>query len=196
MQTAAFVLAGGRSLRMGREKALLSSGSRPLIEEVVEAVSAAADSVALVGAAERYDALGFDCLPDLRPGSGPLGGIEAALAAGRGEYNIIVACDMPGIRGPWIRALLTTSKETGGLCVAARDTAGKTHPLFAVYRTGCLPIVRSMLDTGRLKLLSLLEELNAITVDIGGKLWNLNTPQDWNEWLDSKSHPVESAPAE
>lgn len=179
------MLAGGQSLRMGRDKALLSNGSRSLIEEVVEAVSAVAASVAVVGAPERYRAFGFDCLPDLRPGSSPLCGIEAALAAARGEYNVIVGCDMPGLRTAWLRSLLMVSKDTGALCVAACDTAGRTHPLCAVYRTGCLPVVRSMLDEGRLKLLSLLEELNATTFEIGGKLWNINTPEDWDEWARS-----------
>lgn len=190
MQAAAFVLAGGRSSRMGRDKALLCRDSRPLIEEVAATLLALTGNVALVGAPERYGGLGFDCLPDLRSGCGPLGGIETALAARRCEYNVIVACDMPGICAPWIRALLAKSKETGALCAAARDTAGRVHPLFAVYRTGGLPIVGAMLDAGRLKLLSLLEELNAITIDIGGTVWNLNTAEDWEEWVKTESQPA------
>jgi molybdopterin-guanine dinucleotide biosynthesis protein A len=182
MQTAGFVLAGGQSSRMGRDKALLGGDSHPLIQEVAARVAVVAENVVLVGAPERYGGLGFDCLPDLRPGCGPLGGIEAALAAGRAEYNLIAGCDMPGIRSAWLRTLLSASKETGGLCVAARDTTGRIHPLCAVYRAGCLPVVRAALETGRLKLLALMEDLNAITIDIGGKLWNLNTPQEWDAW--------------
>ncbi|MGH9582163.1 MAG: molybdenum cofactor guanylyltransferase [Bryobacteraceae bacterium] len=193
MQAAAFVLAGGRSSRMGRDKALLGRGSRSLIEEVAATVAIVAGNVTLVGAPERYRALGFDCLPDLRPGCGPLGGVETALAAGRGEFNLIAACDMPGIRTSWAHALLRAASETGALCAAARDTAGRIHPLCAVYRTGCLPAVRAMLDAGRFKLLSLLEEVNAIAIDIGGKPWNLNTPQDWNAW--SREEDVAAPPA-
>ncbi|MGH9639923.1 MAG: molybdenum cofactor guanylyltransferase [Bryobacteraceae bacterium] len=183
MQAAAFVLAGGRSSRMGRDKALLGCGSRPLIEEVAATLSAAAGSVALVGAPERYGALGFDCLPDLRSGCGPLGGIEAALAAGRGEYNAIVACDMPNLRELWIRDLLKKSNETGALCTVACDVTGKMHPLCAVYRSGSLPAVRALLDAGDFRLSSLSRELHAITIDIGEKLWNLNTVADWEAWL-------------
>lgn len=168
---------------MGRDKALLCRGSRPLIEGVAASLLALTESVALVGPLERYGGLGFDCLPDLRSGCGPLGGIEAALAAGRCEYNLIVACDMPGICAAWARCLLAKSKETGALCVAARDAAGRVHPLFAVYRTACLPVVRAMLDSGKLKLQWLLEELNAITIDIGGMLWNLNTVEEWEAWV-------------
>lgn len=194
MQAAGFVLAGGQSSRMGRDKALLCRGSRPLIEEVAAILSALTGNVALVGAPERYGALGFDCLPDLRPGSGPLAGIETALASGRGEYNVILACDMPGISTAWLGRLLVKSKETGALCVVARDATGNIHPLCAVYRTGCLPVVRSMLDTGRLKLLSLLEELNAITIEIDGTLWNLNTLDDWERWMSSEP-PIDEGAA-
>jgi molybdopterin-guanine dinucleotide biosynthesis protein A len=187
MQSAGFVLAGGRSSRMGRDKALLACGSRPLIEEVAAKLSAVAGSVALVGAPERYGGFGFDCLPDLRTGCGPLGGIEAALAAGRGEYNLIAACDMPNLREShclsWIRDLFHASNETGALCTAVCDATGKIHPLCAVYRAGCLPTVRALLDAGDFRLRSLLEELHAITIDIGEKLWNLNTAADWDAWL-------------
>ncbi len=183
MQTAAFVLAGGRSSRMGQNKALLSSGAHLLIEEVAaKLANVAGNNVAVVGPPDRFSHLPLDCLPDLRPGCGPLGGIEAALASRRGEYNLIVGCDMPGIRTGWLDALLKRSKDTGALCVAIRDGIGQIHPLCAVYRSACLPFVRSALDSGRLKLLEMLEELRAITIDIGEKLWNLNTPEDWNTW--------------
>jgi molybdopterin-guanine dinucleotide biosynthesis protein A len=155
---------------------------------VAAQVVVVAGNVALVGAPERYREFGFDCLPDLRPGCGPLAGIETALAAGRAECNVIVACDMPGISTGWIHALVRASKETGALCVAARDTTGRIHPLCAVYRTGALPAVRAALDAGRLKLLALMKDLNTITIDIGGKLWNLNTPQDWDAW--SRERPA------
>lgn len=183
MQSAGFVLAGGRSSRMGRDKALLACGSRPLIEDVAAKLSAVVGSIALVGSPERYGGFGFDRLPDLRTGCGPLGGIEAALAAGRGEYNVVAACDMPNLRESWIRDLFHASNETGALCTAVRDVTGKIHPLCAVYRTGCLPTVRALLDAGDFRLRSLLEELHAITIDIGGKLWNLNTAADWDAWL-------------
>jgi molybdopterin-guanine dinucleotide biosynthesis protein A len=190
MQTAAFVLAGGRSSRMGQNKALLSSGAHLLIEEVAAKLVTVAGNVALVGPPDRFSHLPLDCLPDLRPGCGPLGGIEAALASGRGEYNLIVACDMPGIRTGWLEALLQSSKDTGALCVAIRDGIGQIHPLCAVYRSTCLPFVRSALDSGHLKLLEMLEELKAITIDIGEKLWNLNTPEDWNAWECRQEEPI------
>src|SRR4051794_11037884 len=102
MQAAGFVLVGGHSSRMGCDKALLPLKSGLLIQEVTAKVTAAAGTVALVGEPERYRDLGLDCLPDLRSGMGPLAGIEAALESGRGELNLIVACDMPSLDTDWL----------------------------------------------------------------------------------------------
>src|SRR5437762_8761701 len=84
MKAAGFVLVGGHSSRMGRDKALLPLDSGLLIEKLAAMVAAVVGTVALIGEPERYKHLGLECLPDLRPGMGPLAGIEAALESGRG----------------------------------------------------------------------------------------------------------------
>src|SRR6058998_1400393 len=94
---AGFVLVGGRSSRMGRDKACLPLQGRTLLEHVAAAVAAAAGSVTLVGSPERYQNLGFRVIADSLPGCGPLGGIHTALGASPADWNLIVACDMPGI---------------------------------------------------------------------------------------------------
>lgn len=177
MQAAGFVLVGGHSSRMGRDKALLKWNSRPLLQDVAEA-AAVAGSVALIGDTDRYREFNFDCFPDLRAGCGPLAGIEAALETGRGDLNLILACDMPGLDREWLRRLLAEAEKRGTLCLASRDSRG-LHPLCAVYRTACLPIVRTALDSGHLKLLDLLQRLNAAGLETGFPISNLNTPQDW-----------------
>jgi len=182
MQAAGFVLVGGHSSRMGRDKALLPLKSGLLIEEVTAKVTAAAGTLALIGEPERYRHLGLDCLADLRSGMGPLAGIEAALESGRGALNLIVACDMPGLDQDWLRQLLRAARESDSLCVASREQCGTVHPLCAVYRSGCLPVVRRALDTGRVRLLDVLRELRATTLEISATVWNINTPQQWAAW--------------
>jgi molybdenum cofactor guanylyltransferase len=82
MQSAGFVLVGGDSSRMGRDKALLPLKSGLLIDEVAGKVADACGTAALIGEPERYRHLGIDCLADLRPRMGPLAGIETALDSG------------------------------------------------------------------------------------------------------------------
>ena len=182
MQAAGFVLVGGRSWRMGRDKALLEWGSHALVEEVASKVRSVAGNVALVGPPERYGALGMECLPDLRPGLGPLAGIEAALASGRAELNLIAACDLPGIESAWLGSLLRVAEESGAGCVVVRDVEGVVQPLCGVYRGECLGVVRRALDERRLRLQDMTQELEAAMVDIGKSLMNVNTPQDWTAW--------------
>ncbi len=182
MRAAGFVLVGGRSARMGRDKALLPWNSRLLIEDMAGTVAAAAGNVALVGESTRYKHLGIDSFRDLRPGLGPLAGIEAALESGRGEFNLILACDMPGVEIGWLSRLLLEAEESGAPCLATRDSGGKVHPLCAVYRSECLPAVQSALDRGRLKLLDLLKDLGAATLETRQTISNINTPEEWTAW--------------
>jgi molybdopterin-guanine dinucleotide biosynthesis protein A len=172
---------------MGRDKALLPLDSGPLVERIASRVTEAAGKVALVGKPEQYQHLGFDCLPDLRNGLGPLAGIEAALASERGELNLIVACDMPNVKTGWLRDLVNKAEDDDALCIATRDVTGMVHPLCAVYRNTCFPIVRNALERGQLRLLNLLDELSATYLQAPGSVLNLNTPDEWSAWQAAES---------
>jgi molybdopterin-guanine dinucleotide biosynthesis protein A len=179
---AGFVLVGGHSSRMGRDKAFLRWHSRFMVEHVADQVASCVGKLALVGDPDRYGALGIDCFPDLHPGVGPLAGIEAALETKRGELNLIVACDMPDLETASLLKLLERAEMNDAQCLAARDENGLIHPLCAVYRSSCLPVIRGALEAGRLKLLDVLEELGAVTMEIGQRISNVNTPEEWSVW--------------
>jgi molybdenum cofactor guanylyltransferase len=179
---AGFVLVGGNSSRMGRDKAFLSWRSRFMVQHVADQVASCVGNVALIGHPERYRALGIDCFADLRPGLGPLAGVEAALESQRGGLNLIVGCDMPDLETACLFKLLERAEMNNAQCVAARDENGLIHPLCAVYSSSCLPAIRGALDAGRLKLLDVLEQLGAITLEIGQQISNLNTPEEWTAW--------------
>jgi len=179
MTTAGFVLVGGRSRRMGRDKALLPCDSGVLAQHVAAKAASIAGSVALIGDPDRYSHLGIDCLADLRTGFGPLAGLETALHSRRAEYNLVLACDMPDLSADHLKHLLHTAVETSVNCVVTRDEDGRTHPLCAVYRDSCLPVISKALDEGRLKLLDLVAELGAAFVSAQSPIRNINTAEDW-----------------
>ena len=120
--------------------------------------------------------------PDLHPGLGPLAGIEAALESKRGELNLIVACDMPDLERASLLKILERAEMNDAHCVAARDENGLIHPLCAVYRSSCLPVIRAALEAGRLTLFDVLEQLGAVTMEIGQRISNVNTPEEWDLW--------------
>ena len=182
MQAAGFVLTGGRSSRMGQNKARLKVDSHFLVEVVAAEVAKVTGSVALVGNPALFDDLPLECIADLRPGLGPLAGLEAALSSGRGEFNLILACDMPGIQSSDLKQLLNRAAQTGALCTLASEVNGRKHPLCAVYRSEALALVRAALDARRLRLLDLVEELRAVDVCFETGLNNLNTPEQWAAW--------------
>ena len=182
MRTAGFVLVGGRSSRMGEDKARLRVGSRFLVELVAREVERAAGDVVLVGQPESFSDLGLPCMADGRPGCGPLGGLETALASGRGELNLVTSCDLPDLKCSDLLDLLAAARTRGALCTLTRDVTGRRHPLCAVYRTEALPLVRQALTAGRLRMMELVEELKADEVRILSVLHNLNTPEEWAAW--------------
>ena len=182
MRTAGFVLVGGQSARMGRDKARLPLASGLLVEGVAAKVKRAAGSVTLVGRSASYRDLPFPAIDDLRPALGPLAGIEAALASECAELNLIVACDMPDLEESWLTRLLEEAACHPGPCLISQTVDGRLHPLCGVWRAECLLSVRRALDANRLRLLDLVRELNARYLLQTHSLTNLNTPEQWAEW--------------
>jgi molybdopterin-guanine dinucleotide biosynthesis protein A len=182
MRVAGFVLVGGRSSRMGRDKARLRVDARFLVEVVASSVAKVAGCVTLVGNPQDFSDLPYECLADLRQGLGPLAGLETVLGSNRADFNVVAGCDMPGIQSADLARLLEVCRQTQSFCTLARDGGGRKHPLCAVYRDNCLPFVRAALDARRLRLLDLVKELEAVEVAIDSVLSNLNTPEEWATW--------------
>ena len=179
MRRAGFVLTGGQSTRMGRDKALLPWGGSELVREVASTVAEAAGTVTLVGRPESYRHLGIRCIADERLGLGPLSGLHSALAAGLAEYSLIVACDMPNLHLELLTSLLQVAESSQADCVVAEDSAGYRHPLCAVYRSTALPTIERAMNNGDLRLLQLVASLRTLAFKYPGPVLNCNTPEEW-----------------
>jgi molybdenum cofactor guanylyltransferase len=194
--TSGAILNGGRASRFGgRDKSGLIVAGRTVRERLVAVLTQAVDDMMVVGgrADDEPWPAGVRWVEDLVPGQGPLGGLQAALAAARFEPVLVVACDMPGLTVPFVRYLLAAADDVDA--VVPRTKSGY-HPLCAVYRRTCLPIVSRHLATGRLTLRDLLTEVRVREVTetelapIGhpaALLANLNTPDDYRALLNHES---------
>lgn len=181
-----FVLAGGASTRMGQDKALLPYRGATLVEYVAWVVSRVAGSVVVIGDPDRYRDLTRPVYADKVPGLGPLGGIYTALSVTPADWNLIVACDMPGISTLALHALVEPEAKPGRNAVVAKGLDGGAEPLCAVYHKSCLPVLALAIRNKRLKMMDLLPELKVEyrTLD-PALLVNVNTPDDWAKFQET-----------
>jgi molybdopterin-guanine dinucleotide biosynthesis protein A len=181
---AGFVLVGGNSSRMGHDKASLPYRGKTLVEHVAVAVAEAAGSVTLVGAPERYPNSILPRIADSRSGSGPLAGIHSALSASRAAWNLIVACDMPGVSGPFLSSLFEAAERSGYDCLIPSGPSGLPEPLCAVYHASCLGPVGEALDRNVRKILEGLAGVRIGTWKVPESHWfrNANTPEEWIQY--------------
>jgi molybdopterin-guanine dinucleotide biosynthesis protein A len=184
---AGYVLVGGRSSRMGRDKALLPFRGGALVQSVARAVSEAVGSATLVGDPGRYGALGYPVIPDLQPGEGPLGGILTALRHSGADWNFIAACDMPQLRPETLRELIGKLLDAPLYAQLEADALlpvgpqGRAEPLCALYHRRCAKAFEDAFAAGVRKITAALENLRTIRMHVAEVSFfqNVNTPEEW-----------------
>jgi molybdopterin-guanine dinucleotide biosynthesis protein A len=148
----AFVVAGGQSTRMGRDKALLPLNGVPLIAHALDLLRGLGLPARLCGS--RPDLAGFaEVIPDNFADCGPLAGIEAALAVSDTELNLFLSVDLPGLPGAFLRWLVARAEATQA--VATIPVVGdRPQPLCAVYSRRLLEGIRRSLTAGDCKVMN------------------------------------------
>lgn len=185
------IQAGGKSSRMGEDKALKPFLGRPLILRVIERLSPIADEILVTtNQPEEYAFLGLRLVPDLVPGCGPLGGLQAGLTAASHPIVAVAACDMPFASAPLLETAARLLVEERADVVIPRSSGG-LEPMHAVYRRdACLPVIRQAIEANRFKVIGWFPEVKvrelgeaevAAADPSGLALWNINTPEDFRQ---------------
>lgn len=152
---AGFVLAGGQSRRMGRDKALLNFAGEPLIEHAIRTLEQAGLAVAIAG--DRQDLAKYaPIIQDREHAKGPLGGVCAALQSMEAQWAVFVTVDTPFLPADLVCYLLRHA-QTSGSAVTLASVAGEVQTFPAVLEARTLPVLRPMLEAGRLKCISAFE---------------------------------------
>ena len=183
----AAILAGGRATRFGgRDKSALLVEGRPILERQIQELSQITSDILIVGGDPSARAVhGTRYVADQVPGSGPLGGLHAALTDALGEATIVVACDMPYVAAPLLRHLLVLA---GAVDAVVPRTEHGYHPLCAAYTRACLKPIARRLAEGRLTVTELFDDVRvrivtAEEIDAFGDhrrlLANVNTPAEY-----------------
>lgn len=188
-QIASFVLAGGESSRMGRDKSVMGLNGVPLVVGAVRLAGSIAPGAAVIGAPERLAGLGLTVIPDDYPGVGPLGGIATALRATGAPWNLILACDLPYLTEPWLDYLVQRAVVSRLDVVLPMNDRG-AEPLCAMYHKRCEPRIRAAIERGTRKVTDGLSGLRIETIapaewkafDSDDLLFkNMNSPEDYEE---------------
>ena len=187
-------LAGGRSKRLGRNKAVEKIGDQSLIERVVDKLSQVTSETVVV-VAEESKAADLNLPPwvrtaaDLYPGTGSLGGIFTGLSAAKGKYGVVVACDMPFLNVDLIRFMLDVASDYDAVVPRLQ---GRPEPLHAVYSKSCVGPIERCLQADQLKIAIFFEQINVAYLeedDIEAfdpshlSFFNVNTQEDLDKAL-------------
>ena len=180
----AIVLAGGRSSRLGQDKALVQVDGQPLVQWLPARLSEWLSPVLVV--TDRVDRYSITSpqVADAFPETGPLGGLATGLQALRAPAAFACACDMPLIRAEMISLLCAALP---GYDMVIPERGGRLEPLCAVYSTTCLPAIHRLLVDRKLRLAGVAAEVRTRvvpeatwrTIDPDGDSFlSINTPAD------------------
>jgi len=183
MNVSAGILVGGKSSRMGRDKAWVDLGGIPLIHHLLFTIHKAEfDEIFLVtNQRTKYESLDLTIYPDNFINCGALGGIESALTHSKNTWTLAVACDMPFIRPDVLHTLIKTSHDN--IDVVLPVMGEMSQPLCALYHKRCLDVARVQLNAGQYKVRDFLLKLRLMLVTINDPwcFFNVNTPQSLAE---------------
>ncbi len=178
-----FILAGGRSTRMGEDKTVLDWHGRPLLDHMLDVARSIAAGVRVVGSRAGLCDYG-GVIEDIYPDRGPLAGIHAALSASTTELNLILAVDMPFIEPAFLEYLAAQARAAAAVVTAPR-IAGRWQPLCAVYHRSFVESAERALHSGRNKIDVLFDKVPVRAVD-DAELMRLAFPDAMFENLNTR----------
>lgn len=183
----AFVLAGGKSTRMGADKALLDLGGAPLIIRALALAGTVTDRVTIVGDPAKFSRYGRT-IADVYPDRGPLGGIHAALSSSEADWNLLLAVDLPFLQPAFLKYLFAEAQSSNAVAIVP-FADGHWHPLCAIYKREFGEYASGSLSLGHNKVDPLFSEVSTRVIAeqelaaLGfqsSMFRNLNTPADWD----------------
>jgi len=155
--------AGGKSSRMKFNKAFAKINGKPIINIIIDKFTPVFQEIIIISnEPELFENLGYKVYEDIYPGKGPVGGMHAALSYAAYEQVFILGCDMPFVD---MRIAEYMLEKLGDKDSVVPRIKGYLQPMSAVYSKKCLPRLKYNLETDRLKLTRLFEELNALIIE-------------------------------
>ena len=178
-----YILAGGKSSRMGEDKGLKLFNQQPLITYVLNAFRKISDDIVIVTNNAAYQEFSYELIKDEITEIGPMGGIYSALRHAKEKNEIFIcACDMPLIQSKAIE-LMTVNYKNKTIVASYQE---KIQPLFGIYTNTVLPLLEQQIEKKDFKMMHLLNKINADIFELNTYLEidifkNMNSMEDLNE---------------
>ena len=180
------ILSGGKSSRMGEDKAFMPLSGKPIIEILIDKLSLLfKDLIIITNSPQLYKKYGLKTYADILKDRGPLGGIHAGLTYSKNRYSFVVACDMPYVNLELVRFMSATIE---GYDLVVPEENGQFEPLCAFYSKNCIKTIEDQLHKNNLKIRDFFSFLKVRTIteneiaafDAEGKCFvNINTRKNY-----------------
>ncbi|MFZ0136829.1 MAG: molybdenum cofactor guanylyltransferase [Candidatus Sulfotelmatobacter sp.] len=181
-----FILAGGKSTRMGTDKAFVDYDGRPLLVRALDLARSVVPGVWIVGSKEKFAEFA-PVVEDVFRDCGPLGGIHAALLGSLTELNLMLGVDMPFVSRTFLQYLITQARDAPEASVIVPRSDGRRQPLCAIYRREFAEVAERALRARLNRIDRLFDEVHTRVIEqeelegggfSSGIFRNLNTPEE------------------
>jgi len=157
------ILAGGKSSRMGSNKAFVEYKGTELIQIAINTMKPVVDEIKISGQEFEYSDLGYQVISDVYDNIGPIGGLHACLLHCKTDKLVLLPCDTPNIPSVFLHELLENSKDFDAVIPRMH---GYIHPLCAVYNKKIFTVVENAINDESYAIYRLLKKMNVLYVDI------------------------------
>lgn len=181
MRTTGIILAGGKSSRMGRNKALLELSGLKIIERIYKSIKHSCNEVIIISnSPEVYLFMELKLYKDIFPGFGPLAGIHSGLSNSKTDNNFIISCDLPLISSEVVENIIKYESDKP---VVIYQKKNRLQYLCGIYRKACLPFLETSLKANNLRVKDFINKIDLEVLDAEGfpdeVFFNLNTIEDY-----------------
>lgn len=176
------ILAGGKSSRMGTDKATLLLKEKTFIQHIIEAMKPLVNNIVIVSDNPNHDEFEIGRIEDVIKDAGPLAGLYSGLQYSKTDYNLVVSCDVPLITSEVLKRLIKNYEENYD--VIQLESYQKTMPLTALYKKTCEIIIKNLLDKGERRVRFAVSQLKTKTITLDDNLAsaviNINTKEEFD----------------
>ncbi len=175
-----YILIGGKSSRMGTDKASVLLKGQTFINRIITAVNPFKTTIKLVSSLDQHNNLDYQIIPDIEKDKGPVSAITSALSDTKTAMNLILSGDIPLLQNNTLEWLVNKHQNEYQATIICSDT--KKMPLIGVYNKSCVTVFEKHLKKNQLKLMHVLDDLKVNFIEIPKKwqqqILNINTPEE------------------